>query len=195
MKAIIAAALALCASLHAAAGDPGSEKAQEEAVERCAAVFVDVGGALPPQKLREVAARVSANLGVRIDTNSTERTALAGLTDGTEVPVKSAGKGQVVFVFFRDSPAAPAVVASPRRWAVVNIAPLVADKPAPTLLGERMAKVALRGLAYACGCGTTMEAHCLMAPRCDTLAGLDAAPFAISPTAYIPMMEFLTPAE
>ena len=195
MKMMIAAALALLVALPAAADEPAAEEKREETEGRCAAVFVNVGGAMPPQKLWEVASRVSASLGVRIDTNAVERTALAGLMDGTGAPLKRTGKDRAVYVFFRNSPGAPSVVASPRRWAVVNTAPLGADKPAPPLLGERMAKVALRGLAYASGGGATMEKNCLMSPACDTLEGLDAAPFAISPMAYIPMLEFLNPAD
>lgn len=194
MKAMIAAALALFA-LHAAAADTEPETKREEAEERCAAVFVNVCDAMPTAMLGEIASRVSSSLDVRIDTNATGKATLPKLIDDAAADSKPAGKKPAAAVFFRNSPGAPTVVASPRRWAIVNITPLYADNPAPPLLGERMAKVALRGLAYASGSGATMDAHCLMSPTCDTLKGLDAAPFAISPMAYIPMLEFLSPAD
>lgn len=193
MKMMTARFLALAMVLPVAAGEVEGEPDGAEA--KCAAVFVSVGDAMPMSMLGEIASRVSSSLDVRIGTNATGKTTLSKLVDDTAPDPKPAVGKPAVAVFFRNSPGAPAVVASPRRWAIVNIAPLSADNPAPPLLGERMAKVALRGLAYASGSGATMDAHCLMSPACDTLKGLDAAPFAISPMAYIPMLEFLSPAD
>ena len=50
MKMMIAAMLALLLALPAAADEPAAEEKREEAEGRFAAVFVNVGGAIPSQK-------------------------------------------------------------------------------------------------------------------------------------------------
>lgn len=154
-------------------------------------IFVNVASALEGKAFGDTVAKVAAMLPCAVGTDSAlalpdlvhlkASTALANIPDA---PKKLA-------VFVIDDDTMPEVLSSPHNWAVANIAPLDADHPDAVKLEMRRAKVLLRALAYAAGSGGTLETRCLMSKESQSLTGLDAAPFAISPMAWLPMLEFL----
>lgn len=79
-------------------------------------------------------------------------------------------------VIFVDKPDYPALSAFPdERVALVNVAPLIADKPAEKKLSKRIRLEAMRAFAFAFGAGFSQYEALLMSPA-DSLAELDIIP-------------------
>ena len=97
-------------------------------------------------------------------------------------------KDAVLVVYVVRSKSLPESFSCPSHWSVVNLAQLESDSPSPEVLAARRAKIILRGLAYAAGAGATLEQRCLMFAGGLSLRELDAAPFALSPMAQLPML-------
>lgn len=97
-------------------------------------------------------------------------------------------KGAVIVVYVVRSESLPESFSCPRHWSVANLAPLESDAPSSEVLEARRAKIILRGLAYAAGAGATLEQRCIMFAGGLSLRELDAAPFALSPMAQLPML-------
>lgn len=86
----------------------------------------------------------------------------------------AAGKKHACVVCVVDDPKYPQMLAAPdNAWALVNVAPLKADKPDAAKLEERLAKLAYRGFGIAMGAGFSAHAGGLMQPA-STLKELDA---------------------
>ena len=89
-----------------------------------------------------------------------------------------------------DDPGFPQMLVAPDdAWALVNVAPLKADRPAADRLAERLAKIAYRGFGIAMGSGFSAQAGGLL-QRADTLAELDAIYGRASPPdCHFPILE------
>jgi hypothetical protein len=75
--------------------------------------------------------------------------------------LKNAKTGVAIVIC--DTPDFPALLVAPEsRWALVNIAPLASDKPAPELLASRVQKEQWRAFAHVAGMANTSPTNCLM---------------------------------
>ena len=97
----------------------------------------------------------------------------------------------VVTVFVVDDAKGPAELSAAGKWSRVSVAALKAGSPDAQTLRDRFAKMVLRGMARACGSGTTIEPACSLFYGANTLEGLDKVNITISPMAYFPMVEVL----
>lgn len=77
-------------------------------------------------------------------------------------------------VFLIDNPDLPALLVGPEeKWALVNVAPLMRDKPDDAKLQLRVRRELWRGFSFACGAGASTTEHCVMNP-CYSLKDLDS---------------------
>lgn len=154
-------------------------------------LFVNVDEAMPAGAFGAAVSKVAGELPYPIWTNATGKAAIAAtLSDASAIDI-AYGTNVAYAVFAVRDDKSPAIISVPDCLAIVNVAPLEKDEPTAVALALRQAKSLFRGLAYACGSGATMEQNCLLRRGLKTNADLDAAPFAISPMAYLPMLETL----
>ena len=97
----------------------------------------------------------------------------------------------VATVFIVNDKNGPAELSAAGKWSRVSVAALKEDSPDVQTLRDRYAKMVLRGMARACGSGTTIEPICALFYGANTLKGLDKTNITISPMAYFPMVEVL----
>ena len=97
----------------------------------------------------------------------------------------------VVTVFVVDDANGPAELSAAGKWSRVSVAALKTGSPDVQTFRDRCAKMLLRGMARACGSGTTIEPVCALFYGASTLQGLDKTNITISPMAYFPMVEIL----
>jgi hypothetical protein len=76
-------------------------------------------------------------------------------------------------------------------WSMVNLRGVERGNPDAATLRDRRAKMLLKGLAFACGGGATLEPKCSLYCGSFTLEGMDRTGVQISPMAYFPMLETL----
>jgi len=75
--------------------------------------------------------------------------------------LKDAKTGLAVVIC--DSPDIPSLLVAPEsRWAMVNVAPLSVDKPAPDILASRVQKEQWRAFAHVAGMANANATNCLM---------------------------------
>lgn len=105
-----------------------------------------------------------------------------------------ASGGRILSVYFVDSADMPPLVAVPGFLAAVNVRGLSKGADAG-LYGRRVLKMALKGLAFACGVGANQDAgRCVMGSGSfETLKGIDGTSATYSPFAYFPIADFLGP--
>ena len=97
-----------------------------------------------------------------------------------------------ISVYFVNTKDLPPQVTVPGFLAVINVRGLERDADAKTY-AMRIKKMALKGLAFACGFGATPDAgRCVMGTGSfDTLKGIDATSASYSPFCYFPLNDYL----
>lgn len=154
-------------------------------------LFLNVDEAMPVGAFGAAVSKVAGEVPYPIWTNATGKAVVAAILSGSLSIDATYGTNVAYAVFAVRDDKTPAIISIPDCFAIVNVAPLEKDRPTTAVLAMRQAKSLFRGLAYACGSGATMEQNCLLRRGLKTNADLDAAPFAISPMAYLPMLETL----
>ena len=97
----------------------------------------------------------------------------------------------VTTVFVVDDSKGPAELSAAGKWCRVSVSAVKGGSPDAQTLRDRYAKMILRGMARACGSGTTIEPMCALFYGANTLEGMDKTNITISPMAYFPIVEVL----
>ena len=182
--------LAALAAAFASAADPIYPIASG-ATNRNYVVVVNVGGALPDEAFAQAVERAASVIAVNVWTSSIPASVVSDLISGaTDVNVLFGDKAKVaVFVERREK--GPSFLNYPAHWGMVNMSGLDKGASGAETLAMRQAKMVLKGIAYACGGGATMEKVCAMNARSLTLAEMDKTLLVLSPMSYFPMLEAL----
>lgn len=151
----------------------------------------DVGGAIPPDTWKLVATYAISRLQLNVWTNAVDAIDVAAYTADPSKCQKDFGDKAKICVFLLDDPKSPPFVSVPGRWCAANVHGLAADGPNAQTLRDRYAKTLLKGMAYACGSGATLEPVCSLFHGTSSLAGMDRTAIIITPMAYFPMLETL----
>ena len=132
-------------------------------------VFVNTQKRVPAEPIAQAAANVSKM--VRVDVECSE---------GKPVTVQTASMGVLLSggqaaVFVVDDAALPALLVAPEsRWAMVNVAPLMADKAPEAMVATRVMRECSRAFAQLLGSGnSSVPAGCTLRPV-NSLRDLDA---------------------
>lgn len=190
-KSILATVSLLALALRAGAGEPPPRPFLPEAAARSHVLLVNVGGAMPEALFAKAAERACSTVYVNFWTNSIPKSVFRELIEDPSLLKAKFGKKVCVAVFIERNEKGPSFLQSPGAWSMVNLRGLDRDKPDAAKYETRCAKMVLKGIAYACGGGNTLERVCDMYCGSFTLAGMDAANLTISPMAYFPMLEIL----
>ena len=97
-----------------------------------------------------------------------------------------------ISIYFIDTTALPPQITCPGFFAVINVRGLKKDADAKTY-EKRIAKMALKGLAFACGFGANQDVgRCVMAMGSfDSLKGIDSTSTSYSPFCFFPLTDYL----
>ena len=154
-------------------------------------LLANVVGAVPSDIWTISSTYAVSRLQLNVWTNVIDRIDVCSyLLDATKCQ-KDFGDKAKVCVFLVDDPRLAPFTSVPGRLCVVNVKAFCSDKPDLQTMRDRCAKAILKGLAYACGAGATLERDCSMSYDSSTVAGMDRAGILISPMAYFPMLEIL----
>lgn len=154
-------------------------------------LLVNVGGAVDEAVFREAATYAISKLAINIWTNSVASFNAAALVGDPGLLGRTFGGKAKVGVFLVKAGDAPQFLCVPGAWCRVNVEGLDAGCPDAQTFKDRVAKMALKGLAYAAGSGTSLDARCSMFFGGGTLDGLDRVGIRLSPGVYFPMLETL----
>ena len=154
-------------------------------------VVVNVSGAVAPETFAEAATYALSKLGVNAWTNSASAFRAERLAGDPGLLGRTFGEKAKVGVFLERVGDAPRFLAVPGAWCRVNMDGINKDNPDAQTYKDRVAKMVLKGLAYAAGSGATLDALCSMYYGGGTLDGLDKVGIRLSPGAYFPLLEGL----
>ena len=176
---------------HVPATLEGVRTINPKAVTRNHVLFVNVGDAVPANLWPLVANYAASRVNVNIWTNSVAATSVPELTKDSAALGRTFGEKASLAVFVENKPEGPAFLNAPGAWSVVNVRSVPKGSPDAQTLKDRYAKMLLKGLAYACGGGASLDNNCSMFYGSFSLEGLDATGIRISPMSYFPMLETL----
>lgn len=154
-------------------------------------LVVNVADAIPADTWGLVSTYATSRLQLNVWTNSASTfDAAAYATDPTRGRMEFGQKAKIC-LFIVNSPTLAPFTGVPRLWCAANVGGLSSDGPDTQTLRDRYAKTILKGLAYACGSGATLESGCSLFYGSSSLGGMDRTGIMISPMAYFPMLEAL----
>lgn len=154
-------------------------------------LLVDVGGAIPPRDFPEVAERVAAKVQINLWTNSIASSVWRGLLDDPRGLTNLFGPRCCLAVFVERDDNGYSFLNAQGGWSMVNMRGLDRDGPDAATLASRRVKMVLKGLAFACGGGATIEPKCSLYYDSFTIRGMDKTFEMITPMTYFPMLETL----
>ena len=154
-------------------------------------LLTNVGNAIPADTWGLVATYAVSRLQLNVWTNSVESIDIAAYAVDSAKGMKDFGAKAKVCLFVIDNPKLANIVGAPGCWCAINVCNLKRDDPDVQTLRDRYAKTILRGLAYACGSGASIEPNCSLFYGSATLDGMDKTGIMIAPPTYFPMLEVL----
>ena len=152
---------------------------------------VNVGDAIPAGTWGDVVTYAVSRLQLNVWTNSVAAfDAAEFVADPAKVQKDFGGKAKVG-LFFVNQPGKPRFIGAPGFWYAVNTCGVEAGAPDAQTIRDRYAKLILKGLAYACGGGASLDPKCSLFYASFTPEGMDGTGIMISPSTYFPMVEVL----
>ena len=154
-------------------------------------LLVNVGKAVPDEHWALSATYAVSRLQLNVWTNAADSVDVAAYATDSSRGMKAFGEKAKVCLFVVDDPKLANIVGAPGCWCAINVCNLRRDNPDRQTLRDRYAKTILKGLAYACGSGASIEPNCSLFYGSVTLAGMDGTGIMIAPPTYFPMLEVL----
>ena len=154
-------------------------------------LVANVDNAIPTGTWGDVVTYAVSRLQLNVWTNSVASfDAREFVADPAKVQKDFGGKAKVG-LFIVNQPGQPRFVGAPGFWYAVNACGIEAGAPDAQTVRDRYAKLILKGLAYACGGGASLDPRCSLFYGSFTPEGMDGTGIMISPTTYFPMVEVL----
>lgn len=187
---IVAMMMAMVAAM--ACAEDGKRPFLPESAGTSHVLFVNVSGALSDEDFADVAEYAASRVQINIWTNSIDASMVRMLMDDPGLLAKRFGPKCCAAVFIERNGKGYSFLNAPGSWSMVNLRGIDRGAPSAQLLRDRRAKMLLKGLAYACGSGASMEPKCSLYCGSFTLEGMDKTGVQISPMSYFPMLEVLS---
>ena len=154
-------------------------------------LVANVGNAIPAETWGKVVTYAVSRLQLNVWTNSVAAfDAKEFLADPTKVQ-KDFGAKAKVGLFIVNEPNQARFYGAPGCWYAANVNGLDKGVSDAQTIKDRYAKLILKGLAYACGGGASLDSQCSLFYGSVTPKGMDDTGIMISPTTYFPMLEIL----
>ena len=173
------------------ATDANARPFRPEAATKPHVLFVNVAGALPEADFADVAEYAASRVQVNIWTNSIPASMVRELIDDPATLTARVGTNCCTAVFVEKNEKGYSFLNAQGSWSMVNLRGIDRGAPTAGVLRDRRAKMLLKGLAYACGSGSSLEPKCSLYYGSFTLDGMDKTGVQISPMSYFPMLETL----
>ncbi len=173
------------------ATDANARPFHPEAAERSHVLFVNVAGALPEADFADVAEYAASRVQINLWTNSIPASMVRELFDNPAALTNRFGPKCCAAVFIERNAKGYSFLNAQGSWSMVNLRGIDRGAPPAEILRDRRAKILLKGLAYACGSGASLEPKCSLYYGSFTLEGMDKTGVQISPNSYFPMLETL----
>ena len=166
-------------------------------------LVVNVGKAIPEKDWALSSTFAISRLQLNVWTNAIDRVEVTDYVRNPDKGLQDFGMDSRICVFVVDDPKLARFTSAAGHWCFANVHEVKQGKPDAQTLRDRYAKTILKGMAYACGSGATLESACSMFSGSVTNEGMDKTGIMITPMAYFPMlqtlqaiggMEMLTPA-
>lgn len=154
-------------------------------------VVVNVDGAVAAETFGEAATYALSKVGINAWTNTATAFRAERLVGDPALLQRTFGEKAKVGVFLERAGTAPRFLAVPGAWCRVNMEGLGDGAADGQMFKDRVAKMILKGLSYAAGCGAALDARCTMYYGGDTMEGLDKVGIRLSPGVYFPLLEQL----
>lgn len=154
-------------------------------------LVTNVGEAIPEDAWSLVTTYAASRLQLNVWTNSIASVNIADYAVDAAKGMKDFGEKAKVCLFIIDNPKIANIIGAPGCWCAINVCNLKRDNPDVQTLRDRYAKTILKGLAYACGSGASIEPSCSLYYGSATINGMDKTGIMIAPPTYFPMLEIL----
>ncbi len=155
-------------------------------------VLVNVDNAIPEDVWSIATTYAVSRLQINVWTNSLDKSVLDKLvTNPNYTPIALNNKNSLIGVYFERRESGCPIISSPANWAVINVEPYLRDAKCLQQVRDRYAKLVMKGLAFACGSGNTLEPFCSMFYGAQDPDGMDKSNIALAPICYFPMLETL----
>ena len=139
--------------------------------------FVNVDNALPAEEFKTAAEATGKYLNMNVKTFDEKKLDTAKKFDAAPV---------VVFVTKNEKP-----LVSPFEWSIINVSKVGEGNPDAEKKAMRLKKLFMRGMAFAAGCGASVEGQCSMFHEALRKGDLDSGKPCYTPGVYFPLQEIL----
>lgn len=150
-------------------------------------VFVNVNNAMPEDDFRKAAAYIRMKYQLRVSVKSASGMFAQNVMADTAFLKETFGDKAVLVIAVVKEEKAPSYLSIPGWFAQVNVSGLYKDGPDELFTYKRNSQMLMKGLAYACGLGATMDNMCAMEHSSFTLEGMDAVSATYGPNTFFPM--------
>ena len=154
-------------------------------------LVANVGGAVDEKDFGFLVTVVAGRLQLNVWTNSIPSSPVASLLGDPSVISRDFGDKAKVVVFLEETGDADPYLVSPGRWCRVNLKGLKAGAADRQVILDRQAKAIMRGVAYACGGGATLDGRSVTHSSAFTKDGFDKVGITVTPDSFFPMLEVL----
>lgn len=154
-------------------------------------LILNVGDAIPTGTWETVVTYAVSRLQLNIWTNSVASFSATEYFTQPRMLQKEFGEKAKVGLFVVNEPDRARFYGVTGSWFVANVHGLQDGAPNTQTIRDRYAKLILKGLAYACGGGASLDSGCSLFYGSLTPQGMDDTGIMISPTTYFPMLEIL----
>lgn len=159
------------------------------AAEKPCVLVVNVDKAIDTAVMTSAVARMEVYLGVRVRSVELGGLDIGALVRDDGYVKKCVGSDGKVCVFLVKAPTK--VLASPFSWAVVSASKMNDNMKKDSQPIDRALRLIYRGLAFASGCGVTVDRPCSMYYKAVMDGNLDMGGPGFSPGVYFPILEVL----
>ena len=154
-------------------------------------LIANVGNAIPTGTWDVAVTYAVSRLQLNVWTNSAARFDAKEFFAEPAKVQKDFGEKAKVGLFIVNQPDQPRFFGAPGFWYAANVCGIEEGAADAQTVRDRYAKLILKGLAYSCGGGASLEPSCSLFYGSFTPKGMDGTGIMISPTTYFPMLEIL----
>jgi predicted Zn-dependent protease len=155
--------------------------------------FVNVASAVSAQDFaRAVSNACNAQLQIYYQTaEMADFSGFMNLVTGRKMQMLTFGEHVKLVVYVVNSDSLPGILSIPGQCALINVRRMRLDKPAEEVYQKRLTKIAMKGLALACGVSGNSDPRCVMFWQSFSVGGIDATTASYGPQSYFILQDLL----
>ena len=155
--------------------------------------FVNLGSAVSaPEFARAVSNACFSQIQVIYQT--VDMAAFGGITNlvmSRRLQMQTFGEQVKLVVYIVSSDELPGILSIPGQCSLINIRRMRLDKPTDAVYQKRLTKIAMKGLALACGVSGNTDPHDVMFWKSFSIGGIDATSASYGPQSFFTLQDLL----